>query len=329
MEIHFSGLLGQERIVRHLTLAVINNRLAHAYLLVGPTGSGRGHLALHLFAALNCENRRQQPAPCWQCQSCLRAGKQQHENLIILAPPPQIKVGDVREALRSTAFAPLNGGVRLIFIREAEHLNPESANTLLKTLEEPPDNNLIILSVQDTAGLLPTLVSRCRRLNLQPLAPDIMLKALRKMGCNQPEARVALSSGSLGQAMLLDPEHLRERLDELLTQLSQTSSLSDHWALAEDIGKQFLGKNSKWDRQGLTGLLELLGQHYRDHAVSVAGRPDMALLPDISSHSISLAQAVDNFNQVRVCQNQLLGNVQPVLALAVLLNQLGKTAQGC
>ena len=336
MEIHFSGLLGQERIVRQLTLEVRNQRLAHAYLLIGRKGSGRGHLALHLFMALNCEKRHQQEAPCLQCASCLRAGRRQHENLIILTPPhdqlsAQIKVDDLREVMRSTTFPPLNQGVRLILIREAEHLNQAAANALLKTLEEPPPHNLIMLSVQEAAGLLPTLISRCRRLNLQPLAPDIMLKALQERGCNQPEARVALSGGSLGLALELDPTGMQEVLEDLLAQLEQASSLNGWWTLAENLVKQFkqVDGQDRMDRLGLVGLLELLAQHYRDQAVSMAGRPALALLPNMTNRYLPLFQAVENFNQVRLCQNQILGNARPVLALITLLNQLGNAVQGC
>ncbi len=333
MQIRFPGLLGQERICHHLAMEVKSQRLAHAYLLVGPKGSGRGHLALNLFMALNCEGRAQQPAPCLRCPSCLRAGKGQHENLIILAPPhgqasAQIKVEDLRESLRALAFPPLHGGTRLILIREAEQLNQASANALLKTLEEPPPHNLIILSVQETAGLLPTLISRCRRFNLQPLEADIMLTALKERGCNQPAARVALSGGALGQALELDPSQLQEALEYLLRQLGSIDTLSGWWELAEYLVGQFRGKE-RLDRQGLVGLLGLLGQHYRDQAVQHAHRPELALLPAMDTSHISMSQALNNFNQVRVCQNKLLANAQPELALTVLFDYLKNAPQDC
>lgn len=331
IDINFPGLLGQERICRQLAMEIKNQRMAHAYLLVGPKGSGRAHLALNLFMALNCENRLTGASPCLNCASCLRAARQQHENLIILAPPhdqasAQIKVEDLREALRATCFPPLNNGVRLIFIREAEQLNQASANALLKTLEEPPAHNLIILSVQETAGLLPTLVSRCRKLNLQPLASDIMLKVLEERACSQPRARIALSGGALGQALELDPELLQSTLEYLLAQLDDKNSLSDWWSLSEELTSRFRGKE-RIDRQGLVGLLGLLAQFYRDQAISSAGRRKLALLSDIKAQKVPLKQALYNFNQVRKCQNQLLGNAQPELALTVLLNRLANAPQ--
>ena len=325
--IHFPGLLGQERICRQLSFEVKNNRLAHAYLLIGAKGSGRGMVAITLFMALNCEKRHSQPAPCMVCPSCVRARKGQHENLIVLQPPhdqlsAQIKVEDLREALRATSFPPMNNGYRLIFIREAEQLNPASANALLKTLEEPPARNLIMLSVQDTAGLLPTLVSRCRRLNLQPLASDIMLKALHENGCPQAEARVALSGGSLGLALELEPEQLQDVLQDLLRQLDKVNTLDSWWAVAQELVGQFRGKE-RLDRQGLVGLLGLLAQYYRDQAVAAAGRGHMALLPQLGK--VGMAAALACFNQVRLCQNRLLANAQPELTLTMLLSFLAET----
>ena len=325
MQIHFPGLLGQARIERKLSAEVANQRLAHAYLLIGPKGSGRATLALLLFMALNCESRGVKP--CLVCPSCVRAGKGQHENLIILAPPhdqasAQIKAEDLREALRATNFAPLRGGTRLILIREAEHLNLTSANALLKTLEEPPPGNLIMLSVQDTMSLLPTLVSRCRFLNLQPLNSEVMFKALQEKGCTQVAARVALSNGSLGQATQLDPELLQETLDELLKQLVEINALADLWATAAEVVGRFRGKE-RMDRQGIVALLSLLAQFYRDQAVKAAGRSDLALL-EYRGPAMALDMALDNFNMVRVCQNQILANAQPELALTVLFSRLGR-----
>lgn len=332
MEIRFPGLYGQERICRQLSFEIKNKRLAHAYMLVGAKGSGRGTLALILFMALNCEQRASRPAPCLSCASCLRAQKGQHENLIILQPPhdqlsAQIKVEDLREALRATGFPPLNNGYRLILVRQAEHLNPASGNALLKTLEEPPARNLIILTVQETAGLLPTLVSRCRRLNLQPLPADIMLKILQEKGCSQPGARVALSGGALGQALELDPQHLQEVLQYLLQQLDKVNTLNGWWALAQELVGLFRGKD-RLDRLGLVGLLGLLAQYYRDQAVISSGRGQLALLPETATGHIAMDTVLESFNQVRQCQNRLLANAQPELAITMLLSRLAELQQG-
>jgi DNA polymerase-3 subunit delta' len=325
LDIHFPALLGQEHLQRQLRAGAANNRLSHAYLLLGPAGSGRSTLALSLFTALNCERRKRQASPCQECPSCRRAAKLQHENLLIIEPDKQasaqISVDRVRDALRSLAFPPLNQGVRMMLIRPAEQLNPYSANILLKTLEEPPPGNLIVLCAQDSAGLLPTLVSRCRRLNLQPLSLPVMLNALREKECSQIPARIALSGGYLGQALSADPEQIHDSLACLL-QNSFNSDTFELWALARKITDRFKSDKAL-DRQGLVGLLSLWGHYYRDLAVRQAGRPDLALLEQMEeSPALSLSKALDNFNWVRQCQNQILANAQPDLALAVLMHRL-------
>jgi DNA polymerase-3 subunit delta' len=325
-DIVFPNLLGQDKICRQLRREIKNRRLAHAYLLAGARGSGKTTLAMNLFMALNCELRAERPAPCLQCPSCLRAQKTQHENLLLISPPhdqlsAQIKVETLREALRATHFPPLNGGVRLILIREAEHLNPAGANALLKTLEEPPPNNLIILTVQETAELLPTLVSRCRRLNVQPLPDKVILRVLRAQGYNEAETRAALSGGSLGQARAADPVKLLATLRYILQQLRPTRQNQNFWELAKELAAPFRGPE-RLDRLGLTALLELLAQYYRDAAVTGAGRAHLALLPISPKNGVAINEAIDNFNRIRACQRQILENVNPELALTVLLRQL-------
>jgi DNA polymerase-3 subunit delta' len=325
LDIHFPGLLGQENLKRQLRAGAANNRLSHAYLLLGPAGSGRSTLALSLFTALNCEQRGWQLSPCRECPSCKRAARLQHENLLIIEPDKQasaqISVDNVRDALHTLAFPPLNQGVRLMLIRPAEQLNQVSANILLKTLEEPPPGNLIMLCAQDSASLLPTLVSRCRRLNLQPLSLPVMFKALQEKECSQIPARIALSGGYLGHALSLDPERINDSLACLL-QNSFKSDTFELWALARKITGRFKSDKAL-DRQGLAGLLSLWGHYYRDLAVRKAGRPELALLDQAEKHpDLSLAKALDNFNRVRQCQNQILANAQPDLALTVLMHRL-------
>jgi DNA polymerase-3 subunit delta' len=329
VQIHFPDLLGQERLERQLQAAVSNDRLAHAYLLVGPAGSGRSTLALNLFMALNCEQRGRELAPCRQCPSCGRAAKRQHENLIILQPdtptaaPDQISVDSLRRALRALTFPPLNQGVRLILIRPAERLNPAGANALLKSLEEPPPGNLFMLCVPDSMSLLPTLVSRCRRLALQPLSLEVMFKALQDRGCSHIPIRIALSGGYLGPALSMEPEQIDEALAWLGQDAAAPGELTKLRALAQEINAGFVTDKKTIDRQGLVSLLSLWAQYYRDLAVAQAGRPQLILLDQAKkARPPSLNAALDNFNWIRRCQNQILAKVQPELALTVLLNRL-------
>lgn len=327
-----SGVLGQRRALGQLETEMANRRLAHAYLFVGPMGSGRGSTALALFQALNCQDPRQ--TPCGQCPSCRRAASGQHEDLIVLAPPndqasAQIKVEEVREMIRAISFAPFGGGTRLVLIRQAGQLNIASANVLLKTLEEPPPGNILVLTVQDPGEILPTLVSRCRRVNFLPLEENLIAQELERRGLDPAAARLqaALSGGSLGLALGLDQERLSATLERLLGHLRAPGGALEDWALAEELVAPFRG-GERLDRQGLVETLDLLALYYRDAAVAAAGRSGAAFLEasGLLAGAPGLAPACRGFELVRACQGQVLANAAPELALTVLLQGLRQEA---
>ncbi len=342
----FEEVLGQERARAQLADELAAGRLAHAYLFVGPKGVGRGSLACALFKALNCEANSGGgspslfggPAPaepaapgaaCGVCPSCRRIAQGQHEDLLILAPPhgqasAQIKVEEVREMIRTLSFPPFAGGWRLVLIRDAGQMNPTSANVLLKTLEEPPPRNLLVLTVQDPAEILPTLVSRCRRVNFTPLADELVASELGRRGVDPESARLraALGAGSLGRALELDHQRLRATLEQLLEHIASPAGPSQDWAFAEDLVAPFKG-GERLDRQGLAGLLDLLAHYYRDQAVIAAGRAQAALLPPLArGRAPEMGAALNAFNHLRQAQSQILGNASPELCLVVLLDSL-------
>lgn len=332
-----SGLLGQERAKAQLEAELEAGKTAHAYMFVGPKGVGRGTAAQSLFIALNCKAAEAGPGlfgdappsdePCGQCGDCRRALAWQHEDLLVIEPPgdaasAQIKVESVREVIRSLNFAPLGGGTRLVLIREAQQMNQTAANALLKTLEEPPPDNIIMLTVQDPKELLPTIASRCRKVGFSPLSEDIVAEELVRRGAEPEAARLkaALSGGSLGRALELDQEQMQGRLRSFGEVLDRRADTLADWSFAEDMVGSFRGPQ-RIDRQGLAESLDLLCLLYRDKAVAAAGKADMAWLPG-RSRPMNPAQAADAFSRVRRAQAEILGNASPELALTVLLGDL-------
>ncbi len=323
------GILGQRRAVAQLESEMAAGRLAHAYLFVGPLGTGRGTTALKLFQALNCEDRGGETA-CGVCGPCRRALARQHEDLLVLAPPndqasAQIKVDELREMIRALSFAPFGGGTRLVLIRQAQQMNPSSANVLLKTLEEPPPGNILVLTVQDPGEILPTLVSRCRRVNFLPLTEEVIAGELTRRGL-EPQAaslRAALAAGSLGRALELDQTRLRQTLERLLEHIQAPAGPLGDWSFAEELVAPFRG-GERLDRQGLVEALDLLALYFRDGAAQAAGRPQAALLPraGVEFRGLDLEAASRGFGLVRACQSQVLANAAPELAVAVLLQGL-------
>lgn len=319
------GVLGQRPALQRLSAELSAGRLAHAYLFVGPAGVGRGSTARALFLALNCRQRDRE-TPCGQCDSCHRFLAGTHEDFIELAPPDdaasaQIKVEAVRQVIHTLGFAPFAGGVRLVLIRSAGHLNPSSANALLKTLEEPPPDNILVLTVQDPRELLPTLVSRCRKVTFSPLPDETVQGELVRRGVD-PEAarlRAAAAGGSLGRALELDEDELGRRLEWINAALGRGGGPAEDWAFAEELVGAFRG--ARIDRQGLAQALDLMALIFRDQAVSAAGRPEMRLMAGQSPDE-DLELAAERFALVRRAQERILGNAAPELAVAVLMDDL-------
>jgi DNA polymerase-3 subunit delta' len=211
----FADIIGQERIIRLLQRALAQNFLPHAFLFTGIEGIGKHLTAFTLAKAVNCQNRSGGDC-CNQCVSCRKAESGNHPDInLIESEGPFIKIEQIRALKHRMRFSPLEGRVRVTVIRKAQNLKIEAANALLKILEEPPHYNLIIVTANETAALLPTIVSRCLHLPFQPLAtPDISAYLCRTRGVSPERAAVVapLSGGSLTRAAaMLDEEQLERR----------------------------------------------------------------------------------------------------------------------
>lgn len=206
------GLIGLDRATAALSAMIRSGRLPHALLLTGPRGGGKNSLARALAATLNCSNPAEDGGPCGQCPSCQKMAKDIHPDLISLGPTGkarQIKMEDIQNLRSQMAFRPFEGRVKVFVIREADRLGPESGNALLKTLEEPPPDSLLLLTSASEAEVMPTILSRCLRLRLPPLPQELVLAALtERRNLSGPPARLlaALAAGALGPALSLDPE---------------------------------------------------------------------------------------------------------------------------
>ncbi|MBM4273469.1 MAG: DNA polymerase III subunit delta' [Deltaproteobacteria bacterium] len=226
----FREILGQERVLSYLKAAWKAGRLAHAYLFLGPEGVGKASVARALAAALNCTQPLPEDDACGKCPSCRRMAAGTHPDFLVISPEEskaQIKIEYIREFRRLTAYPPLGGGWRVALIKPAEALtaqNDAAANALLKTLEEPPEWNLIILAATVEGDLLPTVVSRCQKLPFSPLPGPLVARELeRRRNLTPPQAALlaALSGGSLGRALALDPEALLDQRRQVLADLEQ------------------------------------------------------------------------------------------------------------
>jgi DNA polymerase-3 subunit delta' len=191
----FDDLVGQERVAGYLRAAVESDSASHAYLFVGPQGSGKRTAAKALACALICEDNG-----CGACHACARVRRGAHPDVHTIEPEGSATylVEQVRDELVPDMWlAPADARVKVYIIDRAEALGDSSANAFLKTLEEPPPSVRIVLLTDDYDGVLPTIVSRCQVVRFAPVTPSRAAALLaERTGVGPAEARAALAASS-------------------------------------------------------------------------------------------------------------------------------------
>lgn len=230
-------IYGQDHLIRQLEAGLKTGRLAHAYLLVGPPHVGKMALALNLAQAVNCLDRLELDgpgevpggAPCGDCVQCRRIAQGLHADLKIVGlgsgeedgpARRDIRIDQVREIESFLNLTPYEGSCKVVVMDGAELLNTAAANALLKTLEEPPADALLLLLTANEDALLSTIRSRCRALYLKPVAKAELEQRLVSGYAAAPalaEQLARLSRGCLGQAVnaLRDGQILEQREADL------------------------------------------------------------------------------------------------------------------
>ncbi|MFW5997025.1 MAG: DNA polymerase III subunit gamma/tau, partial [Lentisphaeria bacterium] len=176
----FSEIVGQEHITRTLQNAIEQDRLGHAYLLVGPRGIGKTTTARILAKALNCTNP-QGTEPCCECESCRQIADGSSLDVMEIDGASHNKVEHVREIRENVQYAPTQGQYKVYSIDEVHMLTPAAWNALLKTLEEPPPHVKFFFATTEPHKVLATIVSRCQRLDLKRLTVPQISEHLRRI----------------------------------------------------------------------------------------------------------------------------------------------------
>lgn len=211
----FDQFIGHRRQVEILRQALASGRLHHAYLFVGPEGIGKRTLAIALAQAVHCTDSAADF--CGSCVNCTRIADGNHPDVRVIEPlagKKEISIQQVREFERELNYRSFTGKRKIIIVDPATLMNLASQNALLKTLEEPPQESLIILIAASAGGLLPTLRSRCLRISFAPLTRSEVTQFLRtKQGMTGEEVEflAAMSMGSIGTAIGLDQEAFVEK----------------------------------------------------------------------------------------------------------------------
>lgn len=236
----FSDIIGHSRQVEILRRGLERGRLPHAYLFLGPPGIGKRMVALSLAMAVHCSDGPHEF--CGLCPSCLSIRDGNHPDVRFVEPlagKREIGIQQIRELERELAFHPFSGKYKVAIIDPADLLNYHAQNSLLKTVEEPPGDSLLILIAKSTGHLLPTLTSRCLRLSFASPPREFVAEVLvRRKGISREQAGVlaALTMGSVGEALACDTGEYLDRRREWIERLSSLSreGYREMMALAEE-----------------------------------------------------------------------------------------------
>lgn len=347
------GLLGQDAEVAALARAVAARQPAHAYLIHGPAGAGKGTLARRLAQALNCDAPQPLPpdgvTPCGDCRQCrqVEAGTHPDVTLVTLGGlcaraehdhakdgSKDIRICQVRALEDRVNRSPFQGRWRVEIVDPADALNAVAADAFLKTLEEPPANVVLLLVTAQVDALPETVRSRLRPVAVRPVPAEPLERFLTERGSEAGEAAVLarLSRGCTGWALAAaaDPALLDERarrLDAIATLYG--AGLADRFAAAAQLAQRW-----SRDRAGVLAELDLWLEWWRDVALGAAGAERGILNVDRLDRirelaaTVSPAAAARAVQAVRAARGQLEENANARLALEVMLLRVPGREQG-
>ena len=321
------GVVGHEWAVALLRSSLSAGRVAHAYLLSGPPQIGKRTLALALAQALNCA---EPDAPCGRCSSCQKIARGIHPDVRLIAAEGaggNIKIEQVRALQHEAVLAPYEGRYRVFIVRQMEQATLEAANSLLKTLEEPSAQVILILTAVHSESLPRTIVSRCQHLGLRPVAAAVIEEMLRDKGIAPTQAQLLarLSGGRLGWALqAAEDELLLRRRQQDLDRLSRllTAGRVERLASAHEVSG---------DPADARQLVELWTCWWRDVVLFGQGAEGLVNSDQNEQHSavsrqIAPAQALAIVRALQATAAQLEANVNTRLALEGLFLQLPRLA---
>ena len=322
----FDGVLDQKIPKRILSGALRRNLLASAYLFYGAQGTGKWAMALELAKAINCE--KDSGEACDVCPSCRKIQKMIHPDVRMIFPLPSAKseeksqketeryrrlkrdepysvvryertinipVEQIRSMQKDVYLKPFEAKRKVVIIAEAENMHISSANSLLKTLEEPPQDTNLILTSNDANRLLPTVVSRCQQIRFSKIPTGIIEERLiRDHQVDEQKASycASISNGSYGRALEFlhgEKEDLRQDALNLLDVAAQGQT-----SQSIKMVKLLL---DRWDRNSILEMLEFLISIFRDMYMLGEGSNQL-INADLATDMVKLSEKFDRQNKI-------------------------------
>ena len=330
---------GHDKAVNVLQRSLTEGRLSHAYMLTGPPNVGKMTLALDLARAVNCLG---DDRPCGECDQCGRIERSVHADVSVIGPGDGdsssqrvlVSIDQVREAQRQASLKPFEGRSRVFVFSNAEQMSDEAANSLLKTLEEPPDQVLLVLLASSHNALPPTVVSRCQIVQLKPVSLGVIVGALQRLhdvDSDRAQEIARLSGGRPGWAVRAATEtevldHIAESLDTIERLVG--GGLDDRFAYASDLAFAF-GRN----REPVRLELSLWLRWWRDLLLIKHGRPEFVVHVARTeflgglARSLTPRQLSEAISTIDRTLDLLDRNMNPRLALESMMLSLPRPGQ--
>ena len=270
--------------------AVFNQgRLPHALLLTGQAGLGKAAFATYLAAQLLCEDRDGASDPCGHCPGCMQFRAGTHPDFFQVQPEEDatvIKVDQIRQLSEKLSLSSHQGGYQVAMLNPAETMNLNAANSLLKTLEEPSDNTVLVLITARPAQLPATIRSRCQQVRIEVPERQVALQWLQEQGHGDAaQTYLQLTNGApleaLKQAQMDSMGARREKFTALVDILDNRISpllVAQGWCKDEDM------QGLRWMREWLMDLLRS----------SVSGQTNQVRSADLQDGLLALASRLDN-----------------------------------
>lgn len=310
---NFSEIIGQEHIKKILCNALKAGKTSHAYLFCGPRGTGKTTIARLLAKAVNCLQRKNFE-PCNKCSNCTEINKSKALDLVEIDAASHRGIDEIRELREGIKFTPSKLKYKIFIIDEVHQLTKEAFNALLKTLEEPPEHAIFILATTEIHRVLPTIISRCQKLDFKKLS---LLEIIKRLNQIAKQEKIIIEQKALKLIAVISDGDLRDAI----SLLDQIISIEDHKITLQEV-QEILGIS---DNKAIINLIDFLIQKKTNQALKLINQLAQDGY-DLHQFSKSL---IDYFRKLLILKidSKLANLVAPELTkeqLSVIINQSKK-----